>query len=60
MTDNQNKRASIIEQARAQYACDDLEIDDDAKVSRIIRRDGKSDTLGAWVQAWVWVEGGNS
>lgn len=39
--------AELIKKARAMYASDDVEIDDDAKVS--------SSDLGAYVQAWVWV-----
>ncbi len=39
--------AELIAQARAMYARDDVEIDDDAKVS--------SSDLGVYVQAWVWV-----
>ena len=39
--------AELIAQARAMYASDDVEIDDDAKVS--------SSDLGVYVQAWVWV-----
>jgi hypothetical protein len=37
-----------IDRARNQFACDDIEIDNDAKVSK------SSD--GAWVQAWVWLD----
>lgn len=39
--------AELIKKARAMYASDDVEIDDDAKVS--------SSDLGVYVQAWVWV-----
>lgn len=42
-------REELIEQARAQYASDDLEIDDDAKVSPT------GDGTGHWVQAWVYI-----
>ena len=38
---------TLRDMARDKYACDDLEIDDDAKTSR-----GDD---GAWVAAWVWV-----
>ena len=36
-----------INQARDSYECDDVQIDDNAKVSH--------GTDGAWVQAWVFV-----
>jgi hypothetical protein len=36
-----------IAQARAQYCNDDLEIDDDPKLS--------DNGEGCWVAAWVWV-----
>ena len=39
---------NLIDKAREQYASDDLEIDDDAKVSE--------SSEGAWVQAWVWLD----
>lgn len=45
MTDEQ-----WIEAAREHRLPDDVEIDDNAKVS--VADDGKS----AWVQAWVWVQ----
>jgi len=35
--------------ARQQYATDELEIDEDAEVSRSTDRAG-------WVAAWVWVD----
>ena len=47
MTAKQPTDAELIAQARAMYASDDVEIDDDAKVS--------GSDLGAYVQAWVWV-----
>jgi hypothetical protein len=37
----------LIEEARAQYADDDLEIDDDATTS--------PGDDGTWVSAWVWM-----
>jgi hypothetical protein len=40
-----------IEVARSIYQNDDIEIDDDAKLSDV---DGE----GAWVSAWVWVAKG--
>lgn len=43
-------REQLIEQARAQYASDDLEIDDNAQVNPT------ADGTGHWVQAWVYVE----
>lgn len=47
------------EEARAlaheQWASDDLEIDDDAKISHVENKKGEE--VNAWVQAWVWVEG---
>tara|TARA_R110000824_G_scaffold217366_1_gene403875 strand:- start:797 stop:973 length:177 start_codon:yes stop_codon:yes gene_type:complete len=39
---------NLIDRARNQFACDDIEIDNDAKVSE------SSD--GVWVQAWVWLD----
>jgi hypothetical protein len=39
--------AECIKRAREMYASDDIEIDDDAKVSE--------GDAGAFVQAWVWV-----
>lgn len=48
---NANKHAAehadAIEQAREQYADDDLEIDDNPTVSPTDE--------GVWVSAWVWV-----
>jgi len=38
----------LIAQARQRYADDDVAIEDDAEVSWT--------TVGAWVQAWVWVD----
>ena len=43
-----NISSNLIELARDQYASDDLEIDDDAKVSE--------SSEGVWVQAWVWLD----
>jgi hypothetical protein len=43
-------RDQLIEQARAQYASDDLEIDDNAQVNPT------ADGTGHWVQAWVYIE----
>lgn len=40
--------AELIKRAQAMYASDDIEIDDDAKVSSV-------DLRGVFVQAWVWV-----
>jgi hypothetical protein len=40
-------KAAFIEAARNIYQNDDIEIDDDAKLS-------ETDD-GAWVSAWVWV-----
>lgn len=39
----------LVEAARREYGSDDIEIDDDAKLSRA-PEDG-----GTWVAAWVWV-----
>jgi hypothetical protein len=39
--------------AREAWASDDLEIDEDAKVSHAEDTTGPS---GAWVAAWVWVD----
>jgi hypothetical protein len=36
-----------IEEARAQYGSDDIEIDDDASTS--------PGDAGTWVSAWVWI-----
>ena len=41
-----------IKRARSEWQNDDLEIDDDARVSRV----GLSDDVGHWVAAWVWME----
>lgn len=41
--------ASYIYEARAKYDTDDVEIDDNPKVSR------SSDLSGAFVQAWLWI-----
>ena len=41
-------RKQLIAIARREYQTDDIEIDDNAKISR-------TDENGAWVQAWVWV-----
>lgn len=43
MTDNK-----CVEVAREEYQCDDIEIENDAKVSRTAG--------GAWVGAWVWIK----
>jgi hypothetical protein len=40
---------AVVEEARKVWGSDDLEIDDDAKVSRT------GDQQGYWVQAWVYV-----
>ena len=37
-----------IEAARHQYQCDEIKIDDDARVSVA--------DVGYWVQAWVWLD----
>ena len=55
MTDNHEERQrirdSILSLAREGYACDgSIEIDDLAVISM-------SDDFGAYVQAWVWVDG---
>lgn len=44
-------RAEILEEAKAQYGSDDIEIADpsSAKLSESVD--------GCWVQAWVWVAG---
>ena len=46
------KKASIeqVHEARQQYQCCDINIDDDAEVSEAAGE-------GYWVQAWVWVGG---
>lgn len=41
---------ALIEQARDEHGTDDLEIDDDASTSPA--------EDGTWVQAWVWLAGG--
>jgi len=41
------ERRELIDMARAMYQENDIEIDDDAKISVA---EG-----GAWVQAWVWI-----
>lgn len=53
----------VVKEAKQLYADDDLEIDDDAKVSRMADEDHPDQVdgeIGAWVAAWVWVpfEGG--
>lgn len=40
---------TLRERARAQYGSDEIEVDDDAQISRA--QDG-----GAWVQAWVYID----
>ena len=50
-----NLKAKAIQQAREQYAIpskDDLEIDDNPRVSKVVEA-GK--LKGYWVLAWVWV-----
>lgn len=49
MVDVEALKARYIEQARAQYANDDLEIDDNPAISK------GGDGDGVWVAAWVWV-----
>lgn len=49
MTKEATRRA-YIDAARATYQNDDIEIDDNAKLSEV-----SDDPVGAWVQAWVWV-----
>jgi hypothetical protein len=44
--------------ANNEYASDDLQIDDDAKISLVSSHD-ESEQIGAWVQAWVWVMRGD-
>lgn len=39
-----------IQAARAQYASDDIEVDDNAGIS------DPEDGSGYWVQAWVWID----
>jgi len=41
-------RLRLVDHAREEYANDDLEIDDNAKVSL-------NDEGGAWIAAWVYV-----
>ena len=43
------KKKQYREQAQKMYATEDLQIADNAKVSKRIGDDG------AWVQGWVWV-----
>jgi hypothetical protein len=47
-------QAKFIEIARDNYQNDDIEIDDDAKLSEVDEGGDK----GAWVAAWVWVSDG--
>jgi hypothetical protein len=51
VTQAKDERAAAeeVERARAEYADDDTEIDDDAGTSR------PDDGSGLWVQAWVWL-----
>ena len=49
MDNTLDEAQAIIAQARAQWAGDDLEIDDRAPVSET------GDKTGHWVQAWVFV-----
>ncbi len=51
MTNNPNDQ-TFIAAARENYAIDELEIDDDAKVSYTEDSEGQ---CGAWVAAWVYV-----
>lgn len=46
--DCRNERDAFVIRARAQYGSDEIEVDDDAKLSH-----GDD---GTWVQAWVWLE----
>jgi len=51
-TEAEPTREQLIQTARDLYAVgsnDDIEIDDDAKLSHA------PDSGGTWVQAWVWV-----
>lgn len=41
-------RQAMIARAREEYANDDVEIDDDARLSEADE--------GCWVQAWVWLD----
>ena len=50
-TEGERDAARYIEAARAHYADDDIEIDDDPQVSE----SGPGGDGGMWVQAWVWV-----
>lgn len=43
----QPDQAELVRQARELFACEELEIDDDAQLSEA--------NDGTWVQAWVWV-----
>ena len=44
----------LIKKAQEQHARDgEIEIDDDAEVSSLLKNGSK--TEGAYVQAWVWV-----
>lgn len=47
--------AAAIQTARNRYACDDIEIDDTPRVSRVDPTT-QADP-GTWVSAWVWVAG---
>ena len=58
----QSEEAAIVEAARETYAVgsdDDVEVDDNAMVTRIFEEadEHTSRLTGAWVQAWVWVNG---
>lgn len=49
------------EVARELYCMDspcDIEVDDDAKVSRVLD-DDTGELLGVWVQGWLWVNAEN-
>lgn len=46
--DDEPTRTELIQTARDMYQNDDVEIDDNAKLSR-------NDEDGSWVAAWVWV-----
>lgn len=43
----QPDQVELVRQARELFACEELEIDDDAQLSEA--------NDGTWVQAWVWV-----
>lgn len=45
---------ALIEVARATYGSDEIEIDDEASISRSPGKAEGADE-GTWVQAWVWV-----